>query len=46
MWQEPRGGLRAEEHDLEELDRDDREVHPQDLDDGEADFEDEDEFLD
>jgi hypothetical protein len=33
MWQETQGLLRAEEHDEDELDG--RELHPQDVDDGE-----------
>lgn len=45
MWQEP-PVLRAEEHDFEELDLDGRELHPQDLDDGEEDVEEDDELLD
>lgn len=44
MWQET-PILRAEEHDIEELDLDGRELHPQDLDDGEKDFEEEDDDL-
>lgn len=44
MWHEPAGILRAEEH--EELDLDGPELHPQDLDDGEEDCEEDDESLD
>jgi hypothetical protein len=46
MWQEPPRALRAEEHDIEELDLDGREIHPQDLDDGEEDLEEEEDLLD
>jgi hypothetical protein len=46
MWQEPPRILRAEEHDIEELDLDGREIHPQDLDDGEEDLEEEEDLLD
>jgi hypothetical protein len=44
MWQDTPGTLRAEEHDLDELDLDGRELHPQDLDDGEDEPEADDDF--
>jgi hypothetical protein len=44
MWQDTPGLLRAEEHDLDELDLDGRELHPQDLDDGEDEPEADDDF--
>jgi hypothetical protein len=46
MWHETPGLLRAEEHDEDELEieRDGRELHPQDLDDGEDEPEDADEL--
>lgn len=46
MWHEPPGILRAEEHDIEELDLDGREIDPQDLDDGEEDLDADDDLLD
>jgi len=46
MWQESPGVHRAEEHDLEELELDGRELHPQDLDDGEDEIEEDDDYLD
>jgi hypothetical protein len=44
MWQDTPGLLRAEEHDLDELDLDGRELHPQDLEDGEDEPETDDDF--
>jgi hypothetical protein len=44
MWQDTPGTLRAEEHDPDELDLDGRELHPQDLDDGEDEPEADDDF--
>jgi hypothetical protein len=46
MWREPPGILRGDEDDKEDLESDGRELHPQDLEDGEEDLEEDDDSLD
>jgi hypothetical protein len=46
MGREPAELVRGDGDDNEDVESDSRELHPQDLEDGEEDFEEEDDFLD